>query len=71
MSDRWEGAFAAVSALAGEPLDAIAGALGDEGMAHAADLMRVLGSASREVRARALARAASDIALALDALRVA
>jgi hypothetical protein len=71
MSDRWEGAFVAVSVLAGEPLDAIASALGEGGTGHVVDLLRVLGSAPREVRARVLARAASEIAVAIDALGLA
>jgi hypothetical protein len=66
--DRWEPAFVAVSVIAGEPLDAIASAVGQDGMARAADIVRALGAASREARARALARAISDVALAIDAL---
>jgi len=68
---RWEAAFVAVSTIAGEPPDAIASALGGAGMAHAVDLVRALGAASKEARARALARAISDVALAIDALRCA
>jgi len=69
--ERWEPAFVAVSAIAGEPPEAVASALGDAGMAHAASLVRALGAASRDARARALARAVSDVALALDAMRYA
>ena len=70
----WEGAFVAVSALLGEPLEAIAGALDDEGRARAGDTLRALASKSREARdgrARAIARAVSEVALAIDALRLA
>ena len=71
MSEGWEGAFVAVGAIAGEPPEAIASALGDEGVARAADLLRALASPSRETRARALARAVSDVVLAIDASRYA
>jgi hypothetical protein len=67
----WETAFVAVSVIAGEPLDVIARAIGETGMARAAEVVRALGSTSREGRARALARAISDVALAIDALRYA
>jgi hypothetical protein len=68
---RWETAFVAVSVIAGEPLDAIASALGETGMARATEVVRGLQSASREARARALARAIADVTLAVDALRYA
>jgi hypothetical protein len=71
VTPRWETAFVAVSAILGEPPDAVAGALGGPGMGHAADLVRALGASSREARARALARAASDVALAIDTMRFA
>jgi hypothetical protein len=69
--DRWETAFVAVSVITGEPLDAIAVALGETGRAGAAGIVRALGSTSREARARALAQAISHVALAIDALRYA
>jgi hypothetical protein len=68
---RWETAFVAVSTLAGEPPGAIAGALGEAGAAEAAQLVRALEGTSRGGRARSLARALSDVVLALDALRYA
>jgi hypothetical protein len=67
-AERWEAAFVAVSAIAGEPPEAVASALG---VARAADLVRALGAASKEARARALARVLSDVALAIDAMRYA
>jgi hypothetical protein len=70
-AERWETAFVAVSAIVGEPPEAVARALGESGMARAADLVRALGAASKEARARALARALSDVALAVDAMRYA
>jgi hypothetical protein len=70
-TDLWETAFVAVSAIAGEPLDAITSALGESGTARAGELLRTLASTSKEARARALARAVSDVALALDAMRYA
>ncbi len=71
MSERWEPAFVAVGVLVGEPLEALEAALGEAGEPHATRLLRVLGSASRETRARALARVVSDVAVAIDSLRVA
>jgi hypothetical protein len=68
---RWEAAFVAASAIAGEPASAVASALGDAELARAADLVRALEAPSREARARALARAVSDVVLALDAMRFA
>jgi hypothetical protein len=68
---RWETAFVALSAIAGEPMEAVARALGEAGSARAADLARALAATSREARARALARAVSDVVLALDAMRYA
>ncbi len=70
-AERWEAAFIAVSAIVSEPPEAVAGALGEAGMARAADLVRALGAASKEARARALARAVSEVALAIDAMRYA
>lgn len=68
MSERWEPAFVAVLAIAGEPLEALTAALGEVGAAHAADLMTALRSTSRDSRARALARVVSEVAVAIDAL---
>jgi hypothetical protein len=70
-AQRWEASFVAVSAIAGEPADAVASALGEAGLAHAADLVRALETPSREARARGLARAVSDVVLAIDAMRFA
>jgi hypothetical protein len=70
MSDRWEPAFLAVSAAVGEPLEAASRALGDDGAIHAAHLLRRLGAASRDARARSLARALSDVAVEIDAMRL-
>ncbi len=68
---RWEASFVAVSAIVGEPAVAVASALGDAGLANAAQLVRALEAPSREARARALARAVSDVVLAIDAMRYA
>ena len=76
----WESAFVAVSAIVGEPAEAVASALGDVGMARTSNLVRALdpanaasatGATSKETRARALARAVSDVVLAVDAMRYA
>ena len=68
---RWETAFVAVSAIAGEPMEAVASALHESGLARTSDLARALAATSKEGRARALARAVSAVALAIDAMRYA
>lgn len=68
MTDRWEPAFVAIAAIVGEPLEAALAALGDEGAAHAADLIHALRSTSKDARARALARVVSEVAVAIDAM---
>jgi hypothetical protein len=70
MSHRWEPAFVAVAALLGEPLDAIEVGLGD-GRQRASELLRSLRSTRRVDRARAIAAALADVAVALEAARVA
>jgi hypothetical protein len=67
----WEPAYLAVSAVLGEPLDSAVACLRDGGTAHAAELLKALRSPSREARARALADAISDVALAVDAMTLA
>ena len=68
---RWETAFVALSAIAGEPMDAVASALGESRWARTGDLARALTATSKEARARSLARAVSDVVLAIDAMRCA
>ncbi len=68
MNERWEPAFVAIGAIAGEPLEVLTAELGDSGAAHAADLLQALRSTSRDTRARALARVVSEVAVAIDAL---
>jgi hypothetical protein len=63
----WQTAFAGVSLLLGEPPEAVSAALGDE-VSHA---LLAMTSGSREDRARALARAVSEVAVAIDAARFA
>ncbi len=67
----WERAFAAVSALLGEPADAIAAALGESGAGRAADVLRGLRAPSREARARAIARSVFELAVDLERLKLA
>jgi hypothetical protein len=71
MSVGWEPAFVAMSVLVGEPLeltlDALGGAIGNE----AAEVSRGLASPSRDARAQTMARALSEVALAIDAVRLA
>ena len=64
----WRSAFLATSALAGEPLDAALGALGDASAVGASQLVAELRSASRELRARAIARVMTVVASEVDAL---
>lgn len=66
----WESAFLAVSAVLGEPLEESVRALGDEGAARAAAMLGGLRSESREQRARAIASGVSEVAVALDAMRL-
>jgi hypothetical protein len=66
---RWETAFVATAALLGEPLEAIALALGSS-TAPAQSLMTALESPSREMRARALARGVSEAIVAVESLRL-
>jgi hypothetical protein len=68
MSERWEPAFVAVGAIAGETLEVTTAALGETGAARAADLITALRSTSRDTRARAIARVVSEVAVAIDAL---
>jgi hypothetical protein len=70
MNARWEPSFVAVGALLGEPLDAIAAAIG-EGSVHAGDLLHALRSRDREMRARAIAKVVAEIAVGLDSVRIA
>lgn len=71
MSTRWEPAFVAVSAVLGEPREESIAAIGDAGVVHAAEIVRALRSESREARARAIARSLSEVAVAIEAARLA
>jgi hypothetical protein len=62
---RWQEAFLATAAILGEPLDRSLEAI-DGGAACSPDLLADLRSASREVRARALARVLAGVAADLD-----
>jgi hypothetical protein len=68
MNRDWQPAFIAVSALVGEPLDATLLALG--GGDPQEKLLQGLRAPSRETRALAIARVASEVAVALDRLRL-
>jgi hypothetical protein len=68
MNTDWQPAFIAVSALVGEPLDAISLVLG--GGEAQEKLLQSLRAPSRETRAVAMARIASEVAIALDRLRL-
>jgi hypothetical protein len=71
MSPReWESSFLAVSALLGQPLESSLAAVGEVTTAEAQELVRSLRSSSRETRAKAIARAASQAALEVDAARI-
>ena len=83
MSESWTSAYIATSAVLGEPLEAALASIAFAATgetdpperaalpAPAAALVNMLRSGSREVRAQALARALSEVVLALDALRLA
>ncbi len=62
----WESGYVAMSAALGEPLEESIEALGDEGLARAAELIRGLKSRSRASRATALAAVLAAIAADLD-----
>jgi hypothetical protein len=65
----WHPAFVAVSGLLGEPVDVIEEALDGEtdGVARMLDALR---SPSRMTRARALATELTEVATAIDVLRL-
>jgi hypothetical protein len=71
----WETAFVAVGLLLGEPADAIERALvldaAEAGAPARAASLRSMAGGSREARARAIARVVSEVAVALDATRLA
>jgi hypothetical protein len=69
----WKAAFVAVGLLLGEPADAIERALGGAGASPPAGAasLRSMAAGSRDARARAIARAVSTVAVALDATRLA
>ena len=69
MKPGWQTTFVAVSLLLGEPPEAIAAALDDD-VTEAESALRAMTAGSREDRARALARAVSEVALAIDAVRL-
>jgi hypothetical protein len=69
VNSAWQTTFVAVSVLLGEPPDAIAEALDERGLADASAALRAMTSGARDDRARALARALSAVALAVDAAR--
>jgi hypothetical protein len=67
----WEAAFVAVSGVLGLALEESVAAVGDAGALHAGELLVALRSPARAARARAIARVVSDVALAVDAARLA
>ncbi len=71
VSGAWLPAFVAVSVLVGESLDGALEAAGAQGAAQVAELSRGLRSPSRDARALAMARVLSEVALAVDASRLA
>jgi hypothetical protein len=67
----WESSFIAVGVLLGEPVDAMMAAVGAPLPPAAAGLAATLRAEPREARARALAGVVSEVALALNASRLA
>ena len=70
MNRDWEVDFVAVSAALGEPMTAVAAALGDVGMARAGELVRALQATTRSSRAAALAAALATVAADLERLEL-
>jgi len=73
-SDSWRQAYFAVSAILGEAPDDAAASLSVTGAEHPSrddEFLAGLRSPSREVRAKAIARGLTQVALALDAARLA
>ena len=66
----WEVAFFAMSAILGEPLEASLAAAGEPTSPGGQELVRALRSSSRDRRARAIARVASQVAVDVDAVRL-
>ena len=62
----WESGYVAMSAALGEPLEDSVEALGSDGAARAADLVRGLKARSRSSRATALAAVLAALAAELD-----
>jgi hypothetical protein len=67
----WEAAFFAVSAILGEPLESSLAAAGEPTTGGATELVRALRGSSRERRARAIARVVSQVAVDVEAMRLA
>lgn len=57
-----------MSAILGEPLDVSLGALDDDTSSRS-EIVRLLRSSSREVRARAMARSVAEVVVSLDETR--
>jgi hypothetical protein len=67
----WETSFVAVGLLLGEPAESLERALGGEGSNAAVGWLHTLVEGPREARARAIARVVSEVAVTLDAVRLA
>jgi hypothetical protein len=71
VSEAWQTAFVAVTVAIGDPVDEALASLGTaetDLSPRAAALVRGLRSSSREERARVLATALSEVALAVDGM---
>ncbi len=66
MSRPWQVDFVAVSVALGEPMSAVAEALGDDGMLRAKEIVRALDSPERSARVEALAGALARVATDLQ-----
>jgi hypothetical protein len=67
----WEQAFIATGVLLAEPVEAIRASLGPSLPLGATRLLGRLEAPSRDARAQALARVVADVAIAIDAARLA
>ena len=70
MSRAWEVDFVAVSAALGEPMSAVAEALGSAGALRAGELLRTLQGSTKSARAIALAAALAQVVTDLERMEL-
>ncbi len=70
MSRVWERDFVAMSAALGEPMSAVAEALGRDGVARAGELLRTLQAGPKSARAISLAAALAQVVTDLERMEL-